>query len=217
MKMLEKHRASWVITALTALSGVAAIAFVGPTTEVAIHWNAAGEPNGYSTAFPAFFIPLLPQFFITLLFANLHLLEPRKENLEHSKDLLEIIGFGICVMLASTQGLMIADSFGYQTDVSFIFLFVGTLIAILGNYMGKLKSTFTVGIRTPWTLSSDDVWRKTHRFGGKLFMAAGLIVAVGSLILPPETQFTLMMVTILPATLIPIVYSWMLWRKEQTN
>ena len=217
MKMLEKHRASWVIIALTALSGVIAIAFVGPVTEVPIHWNSAGEPNGYSTAFPAFLIPVLPQVFTTLLLANLHLLEPRKENLENSKDIVEIIGFGVCILLASVQGLTIAASLGYQTDASIIFLFVGTLIAIIGNYMGKLKSTYTVGIRTPWTLSSDDVWRKTHRLGGKLFMAAGLIVAVGSLVLAPENQVALMMATILPATLIPVAYSWKLWRKEQAN
>ena len=96
-------------------------------------------------------------------------------------------------------------------------LAVGTLFIIVGNYLGKTRSNFFIGIRTPWTLSSDSVWQKTHRLAGKLFMLSGLIIVVSSWFIANSNLGTLVIFTVLPAALIPCIYSWWLWRSEQNN
>ncbi len=92
---------------------------------------------------------------------------------------------------------------------------IGIMFAIIGNYFGKLQSSFFIGIRTPWTLSSDTVWRKTHRLAGKLFVVAGLLVFVFSFLIAKENLQYLIIGMILPSALFPLGYSWFIWRKEQ--
>ena len=215
MKMFAKHPASWAITALTILSGIGAIAYFGTDLQVPTHWDASGEVDGTSSALVGFSIMPTVQVFTLLLLSNLHLFEPRKEHLKKSEGFLHIVIFGCTILFAAIQGQIIAVTLGYESNISVPFLCIGVLFAIIGNYLGKLQSTFTVGIRTPWTLSSESVWRKTHRLGGKLMMVAGLVIIGASLIATPELQTKIMLATILPAAVIPILYSWVLWRQEQ--
>lgn len=214
-KMIAKHPASWAITALTILSAIGALSYFGADIQVPTHWNAQGEVDGTSSAVVGFSIMPTIQIFTLLLLSNLHLLEPRKEHLEKSEGFLHIVALGCTVLFAAIQGQIIAVTLGYESNISVTFLCIGALFAIIGNYLGKLQSTFTVGIRTPWTLSSETVWRKTHRLGGKLMLMAGLIIIGASLFAAPELQVQIMLATILPATLLPVFYSWALWRKEQ--
>ncbi len=216
-KMIVKHQASWVITALTILSGIVALVLADSNAAIPIHWNAAGEVDGTTSPIIGFMMMPSIQIFTILLLSNLHLIEPRKEHLEKSEGLIFLVTLGCALLFAAIQGQVIAVSFGYAGNSSIIFVGVGILLVLIGNYMGKLQSTFTVGIRTPWTLSSEQIWRKTHRLGGKLMLGAGSIVAVCGLVASSELQVWVMLVTILPATIIPIVYSWVLWRKEQID
>ena len=215
--MFAKHQISWGVTALTILSGIIALTLTDGDVRIPTHWNAAGDVDGTSSPLVGFFVMPLVQLFTILLLSNLHLLEPRKEHLEKSQGLLFIVILGCSVLFAAIQGQIIAVSFGHDGNSSIIFVGVGILIALIGNYMGKLQSTFTVGIRTPWTLSSEHIWRKTHRLGGKLLLASGIATTAGALLLSPELQIQIMLATILPAAVIPIIYSWVLWRKEQSN
>jgi uncharacterized membrane protein len=82
----------------------------------------------------------------------------------------------------------------------------------LGALMRRAKRNFFIGIRTPWTLSSDTVWEKTHALGSKLFIAAGIL----SLLTLPlgEYWFWAFMILVLIAAIIPIVYSYVLWKRE---
>jgi uncharacterized membrane protein len=87
---------------------------------------------------------------------------------------------------------------------------VGLLLVILGNFMGKLTRNFFIGIRTPWTIASEEVWLRTHRLGGKLFVVAGLVLFFSSLLgggwIPAA-------VAIGAAALISVVYSYLLYRR----
>jgi uncharacterized membrane protein len=74
---------------------------------------------------------------------------------------------------------------------------------------------YLVGIRTPWTLASEEVWIRTHRLGGKLMVAGGLMmVAAAMLPIPSEAMMGIMLAIVLVAALVPILYSWLLWRRE---
>jgi uncharacterized membrane protein len=90
---------------------------------------------------------------------------------------------------------------------------VGLMIAMLGNWMGKLRRNFYIGIRTPWTLANEVVWEKTHRLGGKLFVAAGLISAITGLFAGDVVCFVVLMSTLIGSALWAVLYSLYEYRK----
>jgi uncharacterized membrane protein len=91
-----------------------------------------------------------------------------------------------------------------------IFAGVGLLFIVLGNYMGKLTKNFFVGIRTPWTLASEEVWLRTHRLGGKLFVLAGIALLVSGFF---GGSMLVLVISLVAAGLIPVVYSYVLYRR----
>jgi uncharacterized membrane protein len=113
-------------------------------------------------------------------------------------------------MLAAGLSVLLVDA-GYPLPLPTItMLAVGVLLMVLGNYLGKLRKNFFIGIRTPWTLTSDVVWERTHRLGGWLFMLAGLVMVIGALIVAPAW---LVPAVIVAAALIPCVYSFWIYRR----
>ena len=91
-----------------------------------------------------------------------------------------------------------------------IFVGIGLLLVLLGNYMGKLRKNFFIGVRTPWTLASDEVWARTHRLTGWLWAAAGLALAIDGLL---GANVVVFLVVILVAILTPPIYSFLLYRR----
>jgi len=91
---------------------------------------------------------------------------------------------------------------------------VGLLLIVLGNFLTRVEPNWFIGIRTPWTLSSDTVWRKTHRTGGWLMVLAGFFIAA-SVFLPQGAFLPLLIAAILIMAVIPIVQSYILWKREQ--
>jgi len=93
-------------------------------------------------------------------------------------------------------------------------LFIGLLFVVIGNYLARVEPNWFVGIRTPWTLSSDRVWRKTHRTGGWLMVIGGLALATGAF-LPRSALLPLLIGTLVVVAVIPVVQSYVLWKREQ--
>ena len=138
---------------------------------------------------------ILPRSFQTGLFAHVY-------------GIVMLAGQGVA--LAAGLAVLLVDA-GYPLPAPTItMLAVGVLLIVLGNYMGKLRKSFFVGIRTPWTLASDAVWERTHQLGGWLFMLAGLVMVIGALIGAPTW---LVPATIVAAALIPCVYSFWIYRR----
>jgi uncharacterized membrane protein len=95
---------------------------------------------------------------------------------------------------------------------SFVFVAVGLLFMVMGNVLGKVRKNFFLGIRTPWTLASDEVWAKTHRLGGWCFVIAGILMALMGVIMPPSAMPWAFGV-IVAIALIPVVYSYFAYRR----
>jgi len=150
---------------------------------VPTHWNWAGQPDGFlPKPLGAFLLPLVAAVTWAVL-AVLPALSPRGFSMERFRgtyDVLRTTIVGFLVLVAMAQ-LLVAAGWRLRLDVV-IPVAVGLLLAILGNYMGKVRRNFFVGIRTPWTLASEEVWLRTHRVAGKLFAAAGVLVAAGGLL-----------------------------------
>ena len=92
---------------------------------------------------------------------------------------------------------------------------VGVLLVVIGNLLPRARPNWFVGIRTPWTLSSDRVWEKTHRFGGHVFVAGGLLIVLGALVMPQLAHVVLLTVILL-CTATVLIYSYVEWKREQS-
>ena len=172
-------------------------------------------PDGYSSrTWAATFIPLLIVV-LTGVFAALPKVDPKRANYEKFLDVYWLIVNAVLVFVGLAHALVVANGLGYTVRVDRLMpLGVGLLLAFLGNYLTRVESNWFIGIRTPWTLSSDAVWRKTHRTAGWLFVIGGLIIAAGAFA-PPGAFVPLFVVTLVVITTVPVAQSYILWKRER--
>ena len=136
---------------------------------------------------------------------------PPRGVLERSAKAYGAICFGLAVFLALVLGAVIAKALGWPVEIGeVIAVTMGALFMVLGNYATKVRPNFVYGVRTPWTLSNEAVWDKTHRFAGPAMMLGGLFILVGGLSRPAQMLPIVLIGAIGPA-LLAVVYSWWLW------
>ena len=183
---------------------------------VASHWNAAGEANGYMSKFwGLFLVPFIMTGFVALL-AFLPRIDPHKKNYEKFLGYYEgfILVFALFMMAIQVQ--IVLWSIGYQVSPNITFpLLIGALFIYIGFLLGHAEQNWFVGIRTPWTLSSETVWRKTHELGGKLFVIAGIISCLG--IFAGVYALLFVLVPALAVAVITVAYSYYEFQKELEN
>jgi len=205
----------WLTIVIMAAAALSSVYFYQHFPEqVTTHWNLEGEPNGYSgRSFAAFFFPaLLIAIYLMLIF--LPLADPRKERYEDFSRPYATIRIALVLLFAGFYALGSLNGIGYDLPVDAIVpAGIGLLFIILGNIMPKVRRNWFVGIRTPWTLSNETVWNKSHRFGGKLFMVAGVAI-IASIIAPVSWYVPLFFGSIILISLGTVVYSWWIWKKE---
>jgi uncharacterized membrane protein len=113
--------------------------------------------------------------------------------------------------------MTLAVSLGYEVDVTrWMLAGVGVMFVVLGNYMPRIRSNWWMGIRTPWTLENEEVWRRTHRFGGRTFVAGGVVTIAASLLLGGRSAWVSLAAMVI-AGLSPVVYSYVVWRGVRRN
>ena len=183
---------------------------------IASHWNAAGEVNGYMSKFwGLFLIPIIMTGFIALL-AVLPRIDPHKKNYEKFRDYYDGFILLFALFLLAIQIQIILWSIGYQISPNLTFpLLIGALFIYIGFLLDHAEQNWFVGIRTPWTLSSKTVWKKTHEFGGKLFKIAGIISCLG--IFAGVYALWFVLVPALAVGVITVVYSYYEFQKELKN
>jgi uncharacterized membrane protein len=184
---------------------------------VTTHWNFKGEADGYSSRLLA--AGLLPLFLavLPLIFRVLPKIDPKGENYAKFSEAYWLIANTVGLFLAGVHVAVLLNAMGTPIDINLVVgLGVGLLLMVMGNYLGKVQPNWFMGVRTPWTLASDTVWRKTNRTAGWLFVLAGLIIAVVSFV-PSIPTLTVMGVAIALAALIPVVQSYVLWKKERAD
>jgi len=181
--------------------------------QVPVHWNAGGEVDRYGSKFEGAFLMPLIAIGMYILFRFLPKIDPKKEKYEQFFKIYLLFRNLIMIMMLAIYLIASASTLGYDVRVEvWIPIIVGVLFIILGNYMGKLKPNWFMGIRTPWTLSNDEVWNKTHRLGGKLFIILGLLLILTP-ILPYSNIFLTLVTPVILVALIPIVYSYVIYKK----
>ena len=209
-------RSRWfgfVIAALAVALSVWAYPRLPPT--VATHWSLNGTPDGYSSRGWALSIIPIVLLLMTGLFNVLPKIDPRHENYAKFLGSYWLIANAVIAFMLVAHALIVAAGLGFSVKIDRLMpLGLGLLFVFLGNYLTRVEPNWFVGIRTPWTLSSDTVWRKTHRTAGWLMVLGGLLVAACAL-LPHGAFLPLFVAAILIMAVIPIVQSYLLWKREQ--
>ena len=145
---------------------------------------------------------------LVVLMAVLTRIEPRKSNIEKSRKVYVIIWIAMTVFCFGLHLVLVLSALGRDVHVSVLVpVAVGVLFLTIENYMGNVRSNFFVGVKTPWTLSSDLYWNKTHRLGGWLFVLLGLLIISTGFIGYPTLLKTLIPISIVGVVLVTFVYS----------
>jgi uncharacterized membrane protein len=144
---------------------------------VTIHWGWDGQPNGWvGKPFGAFLMPCL-MIGLAVLFRVLPAADPRKGNYEKFWSSYDLIAFAVLTFCFAIHCVSLGTALGFPIPVNRVVPgLVGALFICLGNVFPRLRSNWWVGIRTPWSLSSDENWARTQRVGGYLFVAAGVLL-----------------------------------------
>lgn len=175
---------------------------------VPTHWGADGEINGYSSrAFAVFGLPVFLAVVNVICQAGL-MTDPKKEN--QPEKLKAVVAWLIPVISLIVVPVCLLAAQGIDIDVSFIVpLLVGILFLIIGNYLPKCKRNYTMGIKLPWTLNSDENWNRTHRLAGFVWTVGSIVFIFAALF--RKGLFALPVMLLM--AVIPVVYSFVLYRK----
>lgn len=176
--------------------------------ELPTHWNFQGQADDYSSKFHAM---VVIQGFLVLMNAFLCFMldnDPRNKRQNNFVMTLSKLAMPAIMLVVYTITVMVG--LGRDINVSVIIpLFVGLLFIAIGNYFPKIKRNYTMGIKLPWTLNSDENWRRTHRLGGICFIIIGLSLIL-SVFLKSEIVF---LVPLILGGIIPAIYSYYLYTK----
>lgn len=208
--------AALLATLTLAAASIIAGLMLPADAQLPIHWGLDGEADGFAGKWVALAMPPAMVAILSLLFYFLPALEPRKEGFERSQGLYLWGWLALLIVVAAVQLAVLSAAFGWGIAVPQLMAgAVGIMLALIGNQLGKSRSMYLIGVRTPWTLASEEVWIKTHRLCGKLMVLGGLALLLAALLpLPQGVLGIVLLAVILIVAGVPVVYSFVAWRRE---
>lgn len=190
---------------------VGTIAYGYLPEQVATHWNLAGDADGYSSKFWGTFLFPVIMAVCYLLFLAIPKIDPKAKNIEMFRVYFDGFILVFMTFMFLLYGLTLGWNLGYQVPFNVIMpVLMGGLFFYIGVMVGHAEPNWTIGIRTPWTLSNDEVWRKTHRLGGKLFKAGGILAIISALV--PQLSFFFVLGGAVGVSLFLFGYSFYLYK-----
>ena len=184
--------------------------------QVPIHWGIDGRADGYAPKAVGLLALPVVAVFIGALLAIVPVIEPRRENLRRSGGAYRAVWLGLLGLLVVLHAAAVIAATGADVDMAaLVAIGVGALFAVIGNVLGKVRSNFMFGIRTPWTLTSEVSWNRTHRLGGRLMFALGLAILAGvALGLRGPMLFSLIGGGAAAVVGALAIYSYLAWRSD---
>jgi uncharacterized membrane protein len=184
---------------------------------VPTHWNTHGVANGFMAKPWGALIVSLAMILASGIFWVIPRISPRGYGVDQSIRAYAIIQASALAFLFVVNALALMAAAGMAVSIArTIPVALGALFMVLGNFMGKFRKNFFVGLRTPWTLASDQVWLRTHRLGGRLFAAAGLLLVAAGL-LGGLAILAVIPVLLVLTGVVPIVYSFVTYRRLESG
>lgn len=177
------------------------------------HFNSYNEVDGYMDRPAAIAMLLFLGLGLPLILKVARRVDPKSENYTKFEGVYELLRWAMTVFMLIVGMFLVVYNLGYRLNVKMVTSpLVGLLFMILGNFMGKIRYNYTMGIRTPWTLSNETVWRKTHRMAGPMWMAAGAVMILGAF-LPGSWSLPVTLTCVAVVVLVPTAYSYWLHRR----
>ncbi len=203
-----------IILGIISLSFIVAIYFYPQMPDkIASHWNAQGQVDDYMSKFWGLFLMPVVSVGLLFLFILIPKIDPLKENIEKFRKYFDGFILLIISYLFYTYLLTILWNIGIRFDMGqFMMPALGILFYYSGVLIEHSKRNWFIGIRTPWTLSSDSVWDKTHRIGGKLFKASGIIAFLS--VFFPKYLILLAIAPVILSVIYTLIYSYSEYQKE---
>ncbi len=212
-------KVSWRTEVLSLALIAAMLVLAGLTWGIApdrmpVHWDVKGTPDRFgSKAEGLLAIPAMAAG-IYMLMLVLPRIDPRRAHYARFADVYNLIRTLMVAFLFAVYLVVVMWARGMPVRVERVTpVLVGVVLIVLGNYMGKLRSTWFVGIRTPWTLSSEESWNKTHRMGGRVFVLAGAAAILAGLLRSGLAVWA-MMAVLLGGVLLLTVLSYVWWKQD---
>ncbi|MEZ4703392.1 MAG: SdpI family protein [Rhodothermales bacterium] len=212
MKTRELIKTDWPAWLLLALPFVVlAVIWDRLPDELPVHWNARGEIDRYDAkGFSALMIPLIGVGSYLLMLA-VPWIDPKRQT-DANQKAIRAFRFIFPLLMTSIFGVLCLNWLGYAIDMGqTIFVLIAALFLVIGNFLGAIKPNYFIGIRTPWTLESADIWRKTHRMAGKLWVFGSLVMIAIWFFVPSTAYPTVFIVGVVILTLVPVGYSFYLY------
>ena len=185
--------------------------------QVPLHWNVRGEVDKYGSKTELLLIPILLPLLVYLIFLIVPKIDPKNKiqsmggKYQGLKSILTIFMSGLALFI------LYGAKNGSVENPNYIVLIIGLLFVFLGNYFKTIKPNYFIGIKTPWTLENETVWKETHGLAGKIWFVGGLLIVLGSLTLPKEANFTLFTVITIIIALVPVVYSYIYFKQLENK
>ncbi len=213
--MLKKNKSKIILSAifilLPMLFGI--IMWNKLPSTMTTHWGADGHADGFGgKTFAVFGIPC-----IMLIFHSVCLLVTLldKKQKEQSQKALGMIFWIVPIISLLTSGIMYSAALGKEMNAtSFVPILLGIMFIFMGNYLPKIKQNSTLGIKVSWALHNEENWNKTHRLGGKIWVAGGVSLFVAAF-LPTEAMMWIMLLVIAAISVIPCAYSYYIYKQHQ--
>jgi len=209
---MNRRMADWLSLLLIAFSfAFAAVMYPSLPELIPTHWNAAGDPDNYSPKpWGAFLLPAVA-WLVFVVMKLIPVISPKGFRTDQFMEVVRLFQVVFVAFMAVVTVMTLLYAAGYDIDMPrFMSAALGVLFVILGNYLGKVRKNFFIGVRTPWTLASSEVWARTHRLAGWLFTLAGIAALLGAVFLP---GLQVAVAGALIAGFVPVIYSFILYRR----
>ncbi len=190
---------------------VAAYLYPDLPDQIPTHWNINGEVDDYTAKPWGVAIMPLAAIFVFVVMRLIPVISPKGFRTDSFMDVVNVFTVVIVGFMSGVAILVLLEANGQDVRINeMIFAGVGLMFIVLGNYMGKVRKNFFIGIRTPWTLASDEVWSRTHRLGGKVFVLIGIFMMLNSFVRFPVQW---LIASIVVVALVPVIYSYVIYRR----
>jgi uncharacterized membrane protein len=201
---------------LVAIAFIAsAVAWPRIPERVPVHWTLAGEVDRYGTRLEAALIMPVAMLLLWALMRFLPRIDPRRASYARMAGTYELVISLLLATFLAIHATVLGVALGYAVPMGTVVpLIIGLLLIVLGNVLPRARPNWWFGVRTPWTLSSDRVWARTHRLAGHAMFFAGLAFVAMAFVDAPWAS-TVLVVAIVGSLLAPVVYSYVAWRQER--
>jgi len=208
----------WYPAALIAMAfGASAAVYTRLPARVPIHWDLHGHVDGWAGPLRAALLLPLLSLGVWLLLVALPRIDPRKENYAKFLGSYDLVIAATITLLVAVHMMVLAAGLGVSVPVARVApVAIGALMVVLGNVLPRARPNWWFGIRTPWTLSNDRVWERTHRVGGYLMTLSGVVLILSALFAAPVARMA-GIGAVLVASLVSYIYSYFAWKQETSR